>query len=194
MNRLICTAAAFAFLFNAVSAAPAPPPRSGLSKDEEALYAAAEQARQEAARVRQQLHLQADASEQREATRREVARLERRAAAEYARLAGLLERKTLSVSARRRTDEVIMKAGKAWFNAGEYARAIDFYERAARQSAAPQTRVEAWGGVVTCNALLKDVKKIRPYLQAIRKELPRLDKAESATWEQWVDKFEKDLQ
>jgi len=86
---------------------------------------------------------------------------------------------------RTQATEASLKAAKAWFTLGDYRQSLGIYDSLADRSSDPQTRVEAMGGAILCQAALGQPGDLHRRLALLQKEIPNLNEQQRPAWERW---------
>ncbi len=77
------------------------------------------------------------------------------------------------------------------FNLGDYAAALQMYERLADQYKERVERLRALGGCLRCHAARNETDKVQQYVQGIRNALATVDPATRRAWETWLSDASK---
>jgi hypothetical protein len=167
-------ATAFLLIPSALLAAPVPPPKPGLSKEQQALLKSAEADLAEARR------LQAGSPDSRAAAI-ECCDLRKEAGRKADRLLPALAK-----GPRRARARAARVGAEAWRLAGQFGKALPHGEALAECVDTPRERVEALGRVAECLVTTGRLDEARRRLAAARKELEGVGEKARPAWERWL--------
>jgi tetratricopeptide (TPR) repeat protein len=110
-----------------------------------------------------------------------------KAATEFQELAGFLE--TPGSAGHLTPDErrdVPFTAAQCRFDLGQYAEALAIYDRLIAANVSPEVTLQALGFAARCHLGMHQEEKMHERLEAIRKSLATLEKADRERWEEWL--------
>jgi tetratricopeptide (TPR) repeat protein len=124
-------------------------------------------------------------------------RYQRKAAEEFTGLWQLIERaKGKDGLTKEQRLQVPFFAAKCWFNAGEYAKALEIHEALIlrhRKKHDPE-ELDALGGAIQCHAAMKDRDRVITRLLEIHQALEHHDEAIRQPWARWIEEARREIE